>query len=129
MKLPDVLILGGAATRCMEQLVHDTGRSAIVATNLISAMKQLQRNKYATVVIDYAHVRTDILEFLLNLREVTEDVRVFVVGTDMSEDEILLGQDVPWVSFVDEDVLRRKLTPTRVGNRQESHPKHTTSKD
>jgi hypothetical protein len=112
MELSDILVLARKEGKEIEKLVSDTGRKWRKCVDLNVAMKKLRGGNYGIVVVDYAHAPTDVLEFLLNVRDVAEEARVFVVGSDPAAIEKELGNKTPWVSFVDPEVLRHKLTPT-----------------
>jgi hypothetical protein len=75
-------------------------------------MAALRKDRFLAVVVDCDTAEVDVLEVILNIRDLDERLRVFV----LSDSEIELGgpRARPYVSVVKRDQLLHELTPTPV---------------
>ncbi len=95
MKSQAVLIFGNHANRKLVQGVASTGLTPQVCTNMRQCLDKLVHERFAAVVIDRKFTDADVLEFILNVRDIDETIPVAVVGRGKDEriERRIINQD------------------------------------
>ncbi len=90
MKATALLVLGSVTDRTFVDALFDLGFSPLVRDSMPSALSKLRSERFAAVLVDGDAADTDVLEFVLNVRDIDEHVPVVVVGlSDESGEEVL----------------------------------------
>jgi len=113
MKPQVVLVLGTYANRNLIELLFNIGFSPLVREDVQGALAKLRHEKFAAIVVDRKYANADVLEFVLNVRDIDEQIPVVVLGklTDEAVHNTLKNQN--WTTVVEEientDKLAEKL--------------------
>ncbi len=116
MEQGEILVMAGSRAGWFGRIAGHPGCGCRILNDLNSAIGCLRTGRYSDVVVDYARATTDVLEFLLNARDVAAGARVFVVGPVPAVARRQIGAGAPWVVFVNPDELCGILTAARAGN-------------
>ena len=94
MKSTAVLILGADRNRDLVELLFDFGFAPLVRKTIREALDKLRHERFSAVIVDRNHADVDVLEFILNVRDLDEQTPVVVIGssTDAQSDQVLLSQ-------------------------------------
>ena len=109
MKPALVLILGRAGKGNLGKLVFELGLSAVVRERMQDALDRLRRGGFAAILVDQDHVEVDVLEFVLNVRDIDKHVPVFVVGRSQDDNAEKTATVLHATSFLDKSEVREKL--------------------
>jgi hypothetical protein len=112
MILPAVLIVGSPRDAELGDLIFDAGLTPVFRESVLSAITALRKDNFLAVVVDRKTSSVDPLELILNVRDVDERTRIFVVSEEREAVSEMLPQ--PYVSLVSKQELARKLAPTVV---------------
>jgi hypothetical protein len=93
-------------------MVFETGLTPVFRETILAALDSLHKERFFAVVIHVATTRVDVLELILNIRDVDEAIRIFVLSEARTPPDELSGRGD--VSFVNRKELVHKLTPTSV---------------
>ncbi len=85
MNTQAVLIFGNHANRKLVQGVVSTGLTPQVCTNMRQCLDKLVHERFAAVVIDRKFTDADVLEFILNVRDIDTTIPIAVVGPGKDE--------------------------------------------
>jgi len=90
-----VLILGNHVNRDLVQAVASTGFVPQVWGSMRHSLDKLVRERFAAVVIDRKFTHADVLEFILNVRDIDKTIPVVVVGPGQDEriEKKIVNQD------------------------------------
>lgn len=75
-----VLVLGRYADWRLMDAFYNLGLSVLVRETIEAALDRLRHERCAAVVVDRKYTDADILEFVLNVRDVDNDIPVIVIG-------------------------------------------------
>jgi len=94
MKSTAVLILGTDHNRDLMEVLFDFGFAPLVRKTIRETLDKLRHERFAAVIVDRNHAAVDVLEFVLNVRDLDEQTPVVVIGssTDAQSDEAILSQ-------------------------------------
>jgi hypothetical protein len=120
MTVPVVLILGTKDSSELSDLVFSAGLTPILRDTMRAALGELRRQKFASVVVDYGKAEDDLLEFVLNVNDIDDSIRIFVANEDVQATEETWPSAPANVSFVTNRELAHKLAPTRIPLEPES---------
>jgi DNA-binding response OmpR family regulator len=76
-----VLVLGNHANRKLIDVLSDSGFIAEVWGSVQHSLERLKRQKFGAVLVDRKFTHADVLEFVLNVRDMDADVPVLVIGS------------------------------------------------
>ena len=85
MKATALLVLGSMTDRTLVDALFDLGFAPIVRDSMSSALNKLRSERFAAVLVDGDSTDVDVLEFVLNVRDINEHVPVVVVGRSLDE--------------------------------------------
>lgn len=90
-----VLILGNYANKNLVQAVASIGLTPQVFASMRQCLGKLVRERFAAVVIDRKSTDADVLEFILNVRDIDKAIPVAVVGRGKDEriEKKIINQD------------------------------------
>jgi len=114
MTNPGVLILGTKDSFALSDMVFDALATPILRKTMSATLAAMRKQKFFAVVVDYPHIEDDLLEFVLNVRDIDESMRVFVVTDDVAAAQKALPLSPDNLAFVTMRELVHKLTPPRV---------------
>ncbi|HUW33644.1 MAG TPA: hypothetical protein VM223_18710 [Planctomycetota bacterium] len=80
MTTDSVLVLGTGENLELRERLFDTGFAPLIRGTTSDVIKTLRRGQFAAIVVDADHVSVDLLEFVLNVRDVNADVPVLIIG-------------------------------------------------
>jgi len=80
-----VLVLGNHANRDLVQTLSRGGFSPQVWGSMRHTLEKLVHNKYVAVIIDRKFTNADVLEFILNVRDINQEIPVVVIGSGSDE--------------------------------------------
>ena len=113
MNLQAVLVLGNHANRDLVEVLSSIGFEPQVRGSMQHCLDKLRHEKFAAILIDRKFTRADVLEFILNARDIDEKVPVVVIGygTDEKYDRKIAKQDRTIIlsEVESEDKLAEKL--------------------
>lgn len=124
MNSQKVLILGSHAHRDLVQALASTGFIPQVWGSIRHSLDKLVRERFAAVVIDRKFTHADVLEYILNVRDIDKMIPVVVVGPGKDEqiERRIVNQDhtVVIAEFEGVETLGQKLTDVLKVNEDEN---------
>lgn len=94
MTSANVLILGSKTHCRWVDALFDSGLDPVVEETIQDAVDEVRHDRFAVIVVDRPHAAEDVLEFVLNVRDIDEETPILAVGR---------GRTV-----IDEGILRRQ---------------------
>lgn len=85
MKSQAVLVLGHHANRDLVQTLSRVGFPPQVWGSMRHSLDKLRHQKFAAVIIDRKFTHADVLEFILNVRDINHKIPVLVIGPGQDE--------------------------------------------
>ena len=80
MKSRDVLVLGNHANRELVEVLSRFGFVPQVWGSVQHSLEKLRHQKFAAILVDRNFTHADVLEFVLNVRDIDKKVPVVVIG-------------------------------------------------
>jgi two-component SAPR family response regulator len=80
-----VLVLGNHANRNLVKILSNVGFAPQVWGSMRHTLDKLIHRKYAAVIIDRKFTNADVLEFILNVRDINQQIPVVVIGSGSDE--------------------------------------------
>jgi DNA-binding NtrC family response regulator len=80
-----VLVLSSQVETTLVDALVSIGFSPLVRGSIQSALDRIRREKFAAIVVDQKRVKVDVLEFILNVRDIDAEIPVLVVGPSQGE--------------------------------------------
>ena len=112
MNLSAVLILGSNASKEISDIAFEAGHTPVIRESMGSVLQDLRTDKFAAIAVDIQHTSADLLEFILNVRDINEKIRVFVVSKMPKQIASRIPQAFPNVFFATTKELGHKLKPS-----------------
>lgn len=75
-----VLVLGNHAHSHLVEVLSGLGFDSQVWGSMQHSLDKLRHNKFAAILVDLEFTRADVLEFILNVRDLDREVPVVVIG-------------------------------------------------
>ncbi|MCF7854633.1 MAG: hypothetical protein K9N51_07545 [Candidatus Pacebacteria bacterium] len=99
MKANNVLVLGSDGSGELVEELFNGGFDPVAKETISQAVDSLRHDAYAAVVIDRTHSAADIIECVLNLRDVDADIPVLTIGRGylVEEEKVLPQQSRVWM--------------------------------
>lgn len=85
MKSEAILILGNHANRELAQILSGIGFVARVWGSMRHSLDKLRHEKFAAVIVDRKFTHADVLEFILNVRDIDREIPLVVIGYGKDE--------------------------------------------
>ncbi len=76
-----VLVLGNHANKDLVEVLSSIGFAPQVWGSMQHSLDKLRHEKFAAILVDLKFTHADVLEFILNVRDIDKEVPVVVVGT------------------------------------------------
>jgi len=76
-----VLVLGNHANRDLVEVLSNIGFAPQVWGSMQPSLDKLRHEKFAAILVDLKFTHADVLEFILNVRDIDKKVPVVVIGT------------------------------------------------
>jgi FixJ family two-component response regulator len=95
MNAQAVLVLGNHASRDLPEVIRSIGFVPQLWGSVQHSLDKLRHGRFAAVCVDRKRTRADVLEFILNVRDIDAAVPVVVIGSDADEriDRKIMRQD------------------------------------
>jgi DNA-binding NtrC family response regulator len=81
MNSQDVLVLGHNGNKALTEALLRFGFVPHVWQSMRHSLEKLKRRKFCAVLVDRQFTHADVLEFILNIRDIDAHVPVFVIGS------------------------------------------------
>jgi len=108
-----VLVLGNHAHRDLVEVLSGLGFASQVWGSMQHSLDKLRHEKFAAILVDRKFTHADVLEFILNVRDIDKSISVVVIGPAKDEriDRTILKQDHTIIlrEFESRDRLAEKL--------------------
>jgi DNA-binding NtrC family response regulator len=85
MKSQIVLVLGNIANRELVEVLSGLGFASQVWGSMQHSLEKLRHQKFTAILVDQKFTHTDVLEFILNVRDIDKKVPVVVIGNGVDE--------------------------------------------
>lgn len=85
MNSQDVLVLGNHANRDLVEILSSIGFTPQVWGSMRHSLEKLFHQRFVAVIIDRKFTHADVLEFILNVRDIDKKVPVVVIGNETEE--------------------------------------------
>lgn len=94
MKSQSVLVLGTYKNEGLVDALLDIGLAPLVRENIQSVLDKVRHERFGAIVVDQRYADIDVLELILNVRDVDEQIPVVVIGklNDEAVRKTLAGQ-------------------------------------
>ena len=131
MTVPSVLVVGSPANSTLDDIVFEAGLTPVFRETILTAIAALRKTRFLAVVVDDATADVDVLELILNIRDMDPRIRIFVLpGKNHKLGRLEMRRHV---SVVNRKELLHKLTPTVVPvteyrSRRSQRPPQPTSR-
>lgn len=80
MRSQAVLVLGTYANKGLIDILLGIGLAPLVRENIQGVLDKLRYEQFGAIVVDQRYANTDVLELILNVRDVDEQIPVVVLG-------------------------------------------------
>lgn len=87
MRPQSVLVLGTYANKILIDIILGIGLTPLVRENILSVIDKLRHERFSAIIVDQDCANPDILELILNVRDIDEQIPVVVLG-QLSKKEI-----------------------------------------
>lgn len=77
-----VLVLGNKDKAGWIQGLLNHGTKPIVSRNIQHTLTKLRHGRFAAVLLDYAQIDVDVLELVLNIRDINDHIPVIIKGAE-----------------------------------------------
>ena len=100
MRSTAALVMGRDENKHVMNLLLNAGLVPLVQRNIPQALDKLRHEHFAMIVVDRSHTDVDVLEFILNVRDIDGEIPIVVIGQsdDTLDDQILRAQPRTFVS-------------------------------
>jgi two-component SAPR family response regulator len=85
MNSRDVLVLGNHANRDLVNVLSKIGFIPQLWGSMQHSLDRVRHEKFAAIFIDRKFTRADVLEFILNVRDINREIPVVVIGPAKDE--------------------------------------------
>jgi len=109
-----VLVLGNHANRDLVKTLSHVGFAPQVWGSMRHSLEKLVHQRFAAVIVDRKFTNADVLEFILNVRDINQEIPVVVIGS--GSDELIdkkisrLGRTIILNGSGRDDTLGERLT-------------------
>ena len=105
----NVLVLGNHSRPLLPKILKNLGFVPDVRGSVLNCLSQLQCQRVAAVVVDRDFTHADVLEFLLNIKDIDDSLSVIIVGQTKNDavEQALRAQRQ--AVFVDESKDQKNL--------------------
>ena len=80
MKSQAVLVLGTYANKDLVDILLSIGLAPLVRENIQGVLDKVRHEQFGAIVVDQRHANIDVLELILNVRDVDGRIPVVVLG-------------------------------------------------
>jgi FixJ family two-component response regulator len=85
MNSKDILVLGNHAQRDLMQSLSRVGFVPQVWGSMRHTLDKLLHQRFAAIIVDRKFTNADVLEFILNVRDINKEIPVVVIGSGNDE--------------------------------------------
>lgn len=80
-----VLVLGNHANRDLVEVLSGLGFASQVWGSMQHSLDKIRHQKFTAILVDQKFTKADVLEFILNVRDIDKKVPVVVIGNGTDE--------------------------------------------
>jgi DNA-binding NtrC family response regulator len=80
-----VLVLGNIANRKLVEVLSGLGFASQVWGSMQHSLKKIRHQKFTAILVDQKFTHSDVLEFILNVRDIDKKIPVVVIGNGADE--------------------------------------------
>ncbi len=80
-----VLVLGNHANRDLVEVLEGLGFASQVWGSMQHSLDKIRHQKFTAILVDQKFTKADVLEFILNVRDIDKKVPVVVIGNGTDE--------------------------------------------
>lgn len=80
MRLQSVLVFGNYANKGLIDMLFGVGLAPLMRGDIQGVVDKLRHEQFAAVIIDGRHANVDILELVINIRDIDQQTPVVVLG-------------------------------------------------
>ena len=80
MRSQSVLVLGTYANKGLIDILLGIGLTPLVRENIQGVLDKLRHEQFGAIVVDQRYANPDVLELVLNVRDIDERIPVVVLG-------------------------------------------------
>jgi len=81
MTLPAVLVIGSPRNAVLRDALLESGVTPVFRETILKAIDSLHRDQFVAIVVDESTARVDVLELVLNIRDLDDRLPTFLVAT------------------------------------------------
>ena len=111
----NVLVLGNHSRHLLPNILKDLGFSPDIRGSVLHSLEHLQKQRVAAVVVDRDFTHADVLEFLLNVKDIDDSLPVVVVGRTGRDSVEQALRSQRQAAFID-DSKNKKALASKLGN-------------
>ncbi len=99
MKSVAVMVLGTGRSKDLTEVIFNIGFTPLVRQKIQGALEKLRHEHLAAIIVDRDNIDVDVLEFILNVRDVNKQIPVIVIdrSADDEIDQVLLTQQQTFI--------------------------------
>ena len=113
MKPTAVLVLSRDENSYVLESVFSIGLAPVVRDDMHEALDKIRHDRFAMIVVDRNRADVDVLEFILNVRDIDVELPVVVIGQEGYKADTEILKDQPKTFLVEEfdtaDEVAREL--------------------
>lgn len=80
-----VLVLGNYANRRLVEVLEGLGFASQVWGSMQHTLEKIRHQKFTAILVDQKFTKADVLEFVLNVRDIDKKVPIVVIGNGADE--------------------------------------------
>ncbi len=80
-----VLVLGNHANRDLVEVLEGLGFASQLWGSMQHSLDKIRHQKFTAILVDQKFAKADVLEFILNVRDIDKKVPVVVIGNGTDE--------------------------------------------
>ena len=80
MRSQSVLVLGTYTNKGLIDILLGIGLTTLVRENIQGVLDKLRHEQFGAIVVDQRYANPDVLEFILNVRDIDKQIPVVVLG-------------------------------------------------
>ena len=80
MRSQSVLVLGTYTNKGLIDILFGIGLAPLVRENIQGVLDKLRHEQFGAIVVDQRYANPDVLELILNVRDIDEQIPVVVLG-------------------------------------------------
>lgn len=104
-----VFVFGNNSHSRLIEGLFEQGLTPILRRTMLPALEKIRHENFIAIFIDCNAVEIDILEFVLNVRDINSHIPIFVIGKPANESENLSFLNLQNVFLLDDILLLKNV--------------------